>query len=130
MNPLRKEIATMLSFEQREGGFTATLSVESNLSVFPDHFPDQPILPGICLVQAVLVAGAMNEGVGELRVRTLKNLKFMQPVHPGDRVAIDAQVSASGEGELAIKAKLSVDGRRCAEISLLAAPVDGGGEGR
>lgn len=122
MNPLRREIGTMLKLEQREGGFGAVLVVDGNLSVFPDHFPDQAILPGICLVQAVLLAGAKFEGVEELRIRTLKNLKFMQPVRPGDRVSIEAQMSPASEGGFAIKAKLSVEDRRCAEISLIASP--------
>ena len=58
MNPLRTEIGKMLKLEQREGGFGAVLVVDGKLSIFPDHFPDQAILPGICLVQAVLLAGA------------------------------------------------------------------------
>jgi 3-hydroxymyristoyl/3-hydroxydecanoyl-(acyl carrier protein) dehydratase len=93
------------------------------LVIFPDHFSDQAILPGICLVQAVLLAGAEYQGVGELNIRMLKNLKFMQPVRPGQRVSIDAQMTPVGDGDFAIKAKLSVEDRRCAEISLVATPA-------
>jgi 3-hydroxyacyl-[acyl-carrier-protein] dehydratase len=123
MNPLRSEIEKMLKLERREGGFGAVLAVDWELSVFPDHFPDQAILPGICLVQAVLLAGAASQGLEELRIRTLKNLKFMQPVRPGQRVSIDAQMTPVGDGDFAIKAKLSVEERRCAEISLVASPA-------
>jgi 3-hydroxyacyl-[acyl-carrier-protein] dehydratase len=123
MNPLRSEIEKMLKLERREGGFGAVLAVDGELSVFPDHFPDQAILPGICLVQAVLLAGAASQGLEELRIRTLKNLKFMQPVRPGQRVSIDAQMTPVGDGDFAIKAKLSVEERRCAEISLVASPA-------
>ena len=125
MNPLRTEIGKMLKSERREGGFGAVLAVDGELSVFPDHFPDQAILPGICLVQAVLLAGAASQGLEELRIRTLKNLKFMQPVRPGQRVSIDAQMTPVGDGDFAIKAKLSVEDRRCAEISLVASPAIG-----
>ena len=113
----------MLNVEKREGGFAAVLAVDGKLPIFPDHFPDQAILPGICLVQAVLLAAAACQGVDELRIRTLKNLKFMQPVRPGHRVSIDAQLTAVGDGDCAIKAKLSVEDRRCAEISLVAWPA-------
>ena len=123
MNPLRTEIARMLKVERREGGFEAMLTVDGKLPIFPDHFPDQAILPGICLVQAVLLAGAIGQEVGELRIRTLKNLKFMQPVRPGQCVSIEGQLTPVGDGDLAIKAKLSVEGRRCAEISLVASPA-------
>jgi 3-hydroxyacyl-[acyl-carrier-protein] dehydratase len=123
MNPLRTEIGKMLKLERREGGFGAVLAVDSKLPIFADHFPDQAILPGICLVQAVLLAGAASQGLDELRIRTLKNLKFMQPVRPGQCVLIDAQMTPVGDGEFSIKAKLSVEDRRCAEVSLVASPA-------
>jgi 3-hydroxymyristoyl/3-hydroxydecanoyl-(acyl carrier protein) dehydratase len=128
MNPLRTEIAKMVKLERREGGFGAVLAVDGELSVFPDHFADQAILPGICLVQAVLLAGAASRGLEELRIRTLKNLKFMQPVRPGQCVSIDAQMTPVGDGNFAIKAKLSVEDRRCAEVSLVASPAPAEGE--
>jgi 3-hydroxyacyl-[acyl-carrier-protein] dehydratase len=128
MNPLRTEIAKMVKLERREGGFGAVLAVDGELSVFPDHFPDQAILPGICLVQAVLLAGAASQALEELRIRTLKNLKFMQPVRPGQRVSIDAQMTPVGNGDFTIKAKLSVEDRRCAEMSLVASPAAAEGE--
>jgi 3-hydroxymyristoyl/3-hydroxydecanoyl-(acyl carrier protein) dehydratase len=120
MNRLRGEIRDMLQVEKRMGGFGAVLDVDANLSVLPDHFSDGPILPGICLVHAVLLAGAQTRGVEELRIRVLKNLKLMLPVRPGQRVAIDAEMTPAGGNDLAIKAKLSVGDQRCAEISLVA----------
>jgi 3-hydroxymyristoyl/3-hydroxydecanoyl-(acyl carrier protein) dehydratase len=126
MNALRTEIREMLKVEPREGGFGAILVVDGKLSVFPDHFPDQAILPGICLVHSVLLAGAQSQGLEELRIRLLKNLKFMQAVRPGQSVAIDGQMTPVGNGDFAIKAKLLVEDRRCAEMSLVAGPVEGG----
>ena len=120
MNRLRGEIRDMLQVEKRVGGFGAVLEVDANLSVLPDHFSDGPILPGICLVQAVLLAGAQARGVDELRIRVLKNLKLTLPVRPGQRVAIDAEMTPVGGDDLAIKAKLSVGDQRCAEISMVA----------
>lgn len=125
MNLLRSQISKMLTLQKRQGGFSAQLLVDADLSIFPDHFPDQAILPGICLVQAVLLAAARSEDVPELRIRNLKNLKFMQPVRPGQTVSIDAQLSPLQDGDLAIKAKLSIEDRRCAEISLIAASAKG-----
>jgi 3-hydroxymyristoyl/3-hydroxydecanoyl-(acyl carrier protein) dehydratase len=126
MNQLRKEISEMLQIDARDGGFTATLNVDAALSVLPDHFRDQPILPGICLVQAVLLAAAQRQGVEELRIRTLKNMKLMQPIRPGDRVNIDADITDAPDGALAIKTRLTMADRKCAEISLIAGPAETG----
>jgi 3-hydroxymyristoyl/3-hydroxydecanoyl-(acyl carrier protein) dehydratase len=110
------------------GGFSAVLEVDAKLSVFPDHFSDGAVVPGICLVQAVLIAGATCQGVERLRIRVLKNLKLTQPVRPGQRVLIDAEMAPAGGSDWAIKAKLSVQDRRCAEMSLVAAAEAGEGD--
>jgi 3-hydroxyacyl-[acyl-carrier-protein] dehydratase len=120
MNSLRQQIRSMLQVEDRDDGFRAILSVEPSLSILPDHFPGHPILPGICMLQAVLLAGAARQKVADLHVRKLKNAKMMQPVRPGQQLVIDAQMSPAEDGQFAIKAKLTVDDRRCAEFSLLA----------
>jgi 3-hydroxyacyl-[acyl-carrier-protein] dehydratase len=130
MNPLRTQIAGMLNIQRREGGFTAELVVDENLPIFPDHFPDQPILPGICLVQAVLHAAAVYQNVREMRISTLKNLKFMHPVRPGQTVNLDAQIAELPEGKFSVKARLSVEDRRCAEVSLIASAADSAEESR
>ena len=123
MNPLRSDIRKLLRVQPREGGFAATLRVDANLRVLPDHFPGQPILPGICMVQAVLIGGAQRRGVAEMRLRHLKNMKLTQPVRPGETLTIEAEMTHTHESEWRIKAKLSAEGRGCAEISLLAIEV-------
>jgi 3-hydroxymyristoyl/3-hydroxydecanoyl-(acyl carrier protein) dehydratase len=110
----------MLQLEPREGGFGAVLDVDAALSVLPDHFRNQPILPGICLVQAVLLGAAARQGVDELRIRVLKNMKLMQPIRPGERVSIEAEMTPLAGGDFAIKARLAMGERRCAEISVIA----------
>jgi 3-hydroxymyristoyl/3-hydroxydecanoyl-(acyl carrier protein) dehydratase len=121
MNSLRKQIQSMLTVHHRDGGFGATLKLEERLSILPDHFADQPILPGICMVQAVLLAGAQSVGADELCVRELKTLKLMRPVLPGNTVSIDGSMTPRDGGEFAIKATLTTDGQRCAELSMIAA---------
>lgn len=126
MNSLREQIRSMLQVEPRDGGFRAVLRVDPKLKILPDHFRDHPILPGICMVQAVLLAGAARHGVADLHVRKLKNAKLLQPVQPGQQVVIDAQMTPTDGGDFLIKAKLSAEDRRCAEFSLVAGPAAAG----
>lgn len=126
MNRVRNQLESMLRVQPREGGFSATLSVDPAFILFPDHFQSNPILPGICLIQAVLLAGAISQGVPTLRLRKLKNAKFMAPVLPNDQVLIDAQLSAQDDGTFLIKATLRTADKRLAQFSLEAsanAPV-------
>jgi 3-hydroxymyristoyl/3-hydroxydecanoyl-(acyl carrier protein) dehydratase len=88
--------------------------------VLSDHFQGFPLLPGICMIQAVVLAGAIRQDMPDLCVRRLKHAKFTQPVRPGDQLIIEAEMSADAAGEFTIKASLSIGDRRCAEISFVA----------
>jgi 3-hydroxyacyl-[acyl-carrier-protein] dehydratase len=120
VNRLREQIRSLLRVESREGGFRALLQVDPQLIVLPDHFPEFPLLPGICMIQAVLLAGAIRQDVAELHVRRLKNAKFTRPVRPGEQLVIDAEMIPGADGEFAIIATLSTADRPCAELSLVA----------
>lgn len=123
MNALREQIRTMLSVEPREAGFRAVFDVRPELLVLPDHFPGNPILPGICMIQAILVAGAISHDVADLRLLRLKNAKMMQPVQLGDKVVIESDSSDGAGGEIALKAKLLVADQKRAEFSLVARAI-------
>jgi 3-hydroxymyristoyl/3-hydroxydecanoyl-(acyl carrier protein) dehydratase len=114
---------SMLSVEPRAGGFRATLNVAADLSILPDHFTGAPILPAVCLIQAILLAGASAHGHDELRLITLKNAKLVGPIFPADLVVIDADTSSVFNGQITIKAKVTCDQKRRAEVSLTAAPI-------
>ena len=129
MNEVRKQLRSMLRVEPRETGFRAVLRVDPAFSLLPDHFAGNPILPGMCLVQAILLAGAQSQGVANLRLCSLKNAKFLGPAVPGDEVVIDAEVTAGDGGELRVKANLSIGGKRMAQIVLNARPELAGQEG-
>jgi 3-hydroxymyristoyl/3-hydroxydecanoyl-(acyl carrier protein) dehydratase len=120
MNPVRRQIQSMLRTEPRDGGFRAVLKFDGNLSILPDHFPNLPILPGICMLQAVLIAAAQACGVAELRIRHLKNSKLLQPVRPGDELLIDGDISAAADGDILLKAKLWSADQKRAEFNLVA----------
>jgi 3-hydroxyacyl-[acyl-carrier-protein] dehydratase len=125
VNPVREQIRSLLRVESRQGGFVARLRVDPNLVVLPDHFPNYPILPGICMIQAVLLAGAARENCSDMRLRKLKNAKMMQPVLPGMELVIDAVMTAGSDGDFLIRAKLSDGEKRCAEFVLTAAVEKG-----
>ena len=123
MRSIREQIRSMLRVTPREGGFRAVFQVRDDLEVLPDHFRDAPLLPGVCMVQAVLLAGAEAIGAPDLRLLRLKTAKMMQPVLPGEEIVIDADTITDPTGNIAIKARLLGAERRRAEFSLIARPV-------
>jgi 3-hydroxyacyl-[acyl-carrier-protein] dehydratase len=120
MKPFVEQIRAMLKTEPREGGFQSVFQVDKDFALFPDHFPHLPILPGICIAQAVLMSAAQSLDVPVLRLRVLKRAKLMQPIRPGDEIEINADMARLEDGTYSVKATLTSKGTRCAEISLIA----------
>lgn len=120
MNPVRLQIRSMLTSQPSPTGFRALLKVDPGFMLFPDHFPGQPVLPGICLVQAVLLAGEAWLGGTALRLGTLKRAKFLGIVRPGDEIVIEGSATRHDDGSVRIKADLSRRGKRIAQVSLTA----------
>jgi 3-hydroxyacyl-[acyl-carrier-protein] dehydratase len=68
-----------------------------DLMCFDGHFPGNPILPGVVQVDWACHFG--QEAFGPLGVFTsIRNLKFMQIVRPGD--ALHLELVPGGEGAL------------------------------
>ncbi|MEQ1440495.1 hypothetical protein AAG565_14140 [Fontimonas sp. SYSU GA230001] len=63
------------------------IRIEPSLDVFPDHFPEYPMLPGVVQLGWAVRAAQRECGMpGELA--RLSGLKFMQPLRPGDRLTL------------------------------------------
>ena len=120
MNSVGLQIRSMLTSQPSPTGFRALLKVDPDFMLFPDHFPGQPVLPGICLVQAVLLAGDAWLGGTALRLATLKRAKFLGIVQPGDEIVIEGSATCHDDGSARIKANLSRGGKRIAQVSLTA----------
>ena len=120
MKSFVEQLRAMLKTEPREGGFRSVFQVDKDFALFPDHFPQLPILPGICIAQAVLMSAAQAVDVPVLRLCIFKRAKLMQPIRPGDAIEIKADMSRLEDGTYSVKATLLSKGTRCAEISLIA----------
>lgn len=59
----------------KDGELTATFSFPADFIGFQGHFPDNPVLPGICMIQAFLVMYAAHTGQ-EARLDTVLTAKF------------------------------------------------------
>ena len=125
MNALREQIRSLLTVQPQGQGYHASLRADSNFSIFPDHFPAFPVLPGICLMQAAVIAAAVRQGADEFHVRSLKNAKMMSPVLPGDLIVIEGEMTPGTDGNFVIKAKFTNGEKRCAEFAFVAGPDTG-----
>lgn len=60
----------------------------------PGHFPGQPVVPGVVILDAV--QRAIEAASGELPALKLPQMKFMQPLLPGEDALIEIDATATG----------------------------------
>lgn len=108
----------------------AIKNVTVNEPFFNGHFPDQPVMPGVLLVEA------MAQAAGVLGFKTMNktpedgsiyyfvgadDLRFKRPVVPGDQVKLEASVLSERRGIWKFAVKASVDGQLVCSATILCA---------
>lgn len=68
------------------------LSIPLDHPAYAGHFPGQPILPGVVLLDAALHALAGVQGISAASGQ-IKSAKFLSPVRPGDPLTLHYTVS-------------------------------------
>lgn len=68
------------------------LSIPLNHPAYAGHFPGQPILPGVVLLDAALHTLAAVQSIS-VASGQIKSAKFLSPVRPGDPLTLHYTVS-------------------------------------
>ncbi|RPJ46716.1 MAG: beta-hydroxyacyl-ACP dehydratase [Betaproteobacteria bacterium] len=85
---------------------------------FAGHFPGNPILPGVVLLDMALHEMAVDTGTA-LDVCEIGAVKFLHPAKPGDKLEIRHNLAEGG----AIRFEIMVGGRKIAVGSILPQPL-------
>ena len=105
-----------------------------NLSInepyFDGHFPDNPIFPGVLLLEAMAQSAAIlgfysqgktNEDGSTYYFAGADKLRFKRPCVPGDRVMLRATVVSQRRGIWKFDVSSEVDGELAASATILCA---------
>lgn len=101
-------------------------SITFNEPQFNGHFPGQPVMPGVLMIEALAQVGAvailsLPENKGKTAFfGSINNAKFKQMVLPGDRLKLECEiikrkgpigvgkaVATNTEGKIAVSAELT-----------------------
>ncbi|CAI2766097.1 3-hydroxyacyl-ACP dehydratase [Flavobacterium collinsii] len=77
-----KDFYTVLSEEKTgDSKYTIAILVNEKHEVFKGHFPGNPIMPGVCMIQIIK---ELTESITKstLMIQTLSNVKFMALINP------------------------------------------------
>lgn len=90
-------------------GYEAECTIDAAHPALPGHFPGNPVVPGVVILDAVLRALAQWQG-GDAACE-VKTTKFVSPLLPGERLLI--RLSLRGDAIAAFECR--VDARPVAE---------------
>ncbi len=109
----------------------AVKNVTYNEPFFQGHFPGDPVMPGVLIVEAMAQAGGflllsrVEDKVGKLMYFAgMDQVRFRRPVRPGDRLILEARLLAFRKRFAKIEATAWVESEKAAEGVLSAVVVD------
>lgn len=111
-------------------------NVTMNEPFFQGHFPGQPVMPGVLLIEAIAQVGAVMalydpSSLGKIVFFAgVDNVRFRKPVVPGDQIKIEVEVLWFKRGLGKMKGKASVDNEVACEGEFTFSLVDQGGGGK
>jgi 3-hydroxyacyl-[acyl-carrier-protein] dehydratase len=106
-------------------------NVTINESYFQGHFPGQPIMPGVLIIESMAQTGGLLL-LQEVPDRENKLLyfvavdgaRFRRPVVPGDQLKVEMKVISWRGDFCKLDGRATVDGRLAAEATLMCKMVD------
>ena len=112
---------------------TAIKNVAANEPHFAGHFPGNPVLPGVLIIEAMAQAGGILSHIsnGDLEPKPLYFLarveaaRFRRPVVPGERLVITVNAEKVKRGMWWYRCEAIVDEQVVASAMIICAP--GGG---
>ena len=106
-------------------------NVTFNEPFFQGHFPGQPVMPGVLIVEAmaqvgwVLMLYSVPQRKDKLVYFTgIESARFRRPVVPGDQMRIEMTVLQLRSRACRMRGVATVDGKLACEAEILAAMVD------
>lgn len=109
-------------------------SVTMNEPFFIGHFPGNPVMPGVLIVESLAQAGAvlmsksLNANVDGKTIffMSLDNCRFRQPVRPGDQLRLKVEVLKARSKLFKFKGEALVGDKIAAEAEWAAMVVETG----
>lgn len=117
-------IDKIIELDSKKG--IAVKNVSVNEAFFQGHFKEDPILPGVLIIEAMaqlsgLVMNCGKTGKTKTYLARVKDIKFKTPAVPGDQLVIEAEIEQNLSGMASFSVKTRVGNNIVAEGGLVMA---------
>jgi len=108
-NMLIEGLYKVIATENTSEGILAKVHLNKDHAIFKGHFPGNPVMPGVCMIQ--IIKELTEEATGKnLFLSVSSNIKFMAIINPEKNADLQIAIDISQEnGEVKIKNTTSFD---------------------
>ena len=132
---IKKYIVIILGFSQHVNIEVIKVANIKNVTInepfFKGHFPDNPVMPGVLILEAMAQAGCFlllnrvdNPRKKYVYFSAINNSRFKALVIPGDQIIFEAKLIKYRLGTVKLHGKAFVDDKLVAESEFMATVVD------
>lgn len=117
-NEIIDRVKDLLQVSEDGSTLSALLGFDRSFVGFDGHFPDNPVLPGVVMIQVALTMARIHLK-NELRLSQIKKAKFVQPVLADDPVIFEVMLGVGeAKEQLPLSAKVVKADKVIAKFSL------------
>jgi 3-hydroxyacyl-[acyl-carrier-protein] dehydratase len=116
---------------ERKKRIVGIKNVSINEHFFQGHFPDQPVMPGVLIIESMAQVGGLlllldveDREHKLLYIVAVDNARFRRPVVPGDQLKVEVKVITWRGAFCKVEGKARVNGELACEASIMCAMVD------
>lgn len=107
-------------------------NVSVNEEFFQGHFPGNPVMPGVLILESmaqvggclVIASDPSVKGRKAMYFAAIDKARFRRPVIPGDQLVITVDVLSVRSSFIKIRGEAHVDGQLAAEAELMSSLID------
>lgn len=115
---------------EKETSIVGIKNVTANEEFFQGHFPGNPIMPGVLIIEAmaqaagILALKSMGRATSKIYFMSIEKAKFRKPVVPGDRLRLEVNVIKRRGNVWKLTGKALVDENLVSEAEISAMIAD------
>ena len=111
---LKDSLYKITSLSRQEGSIEAALKINADNAIFKGHFPNQPVLPGACMLHMLkeVLETALDASLRMKKADTIKFLTLIDPLQQGV-LQLTVAYKPADNNELFVTANLSAGTNSC-----------------